>query len=30
MRSIIGDRLREHIYVIEGLAIVIKKGIRKG
>jgi len=29
MRSIIGDRLREHLYVIGGLTVVIKKEIRK-
>jgi len=29
MRSIIDDRLWEHHYIIEGLAVVIEKGIKK-
>jgi len=27
---VIGDRFWGHLYVIEGLAVVIEKGIRKG
>jgi len=29
-RSVIGDQLQGHLYIIGGLAVVIEKEIRKG